>query len=647
MKQNMPKLIFALLICLLVCFSVHAQYPKLIVQFTDKNNSPFKLDKSAKYLSLKARKRRNRYAIAIDSSDLPVNPSYIKQVLAQGAVTYLSQSKWLNQILINSTDNNAINAIRNLPFVKTAQPIGQLQQNISNPLPDKFRSETITPFTKKAEVNAVTTTFNYGNSYNQVHIHNGEFLHDKGFTGKGIIIAIIDAGFYHYKTSKAFDSVQQAGRILGERDFVDFDNSVNEDDTHGEYCLSTIAANVPGVMVGTAPHASFWLLRGENTASEYPIEEHNWVAAAEFADSAGADMISSSLGYFQFDDASFNHTYANFYNNSTMISKGATYAAKKGMIVTNSAGNEGSTSWKYIIFPADADSVCAVGAINTSGGIASFSSYGYPGKVKPNIVSVGSNTVVYTATAVSTASGTSFSNPNINGLIACLWQAFPKFNNMTILDAVYRNSDRYSNPTDRFGYGIPDMKKAFLYLRKLKNQQSFGNEWLFATHDPAANKINIRLIGQVDGEVTLKLLNEKGIVLAADKLTTETEEVFGRQFAIADDAKSSRYFIQYSDASASKSIELKNEIFTKSDWLRAAPVPVQHSLTARLKAPESGKIILRLMDVNGNILESRSMNVVKNNSYTFEFNKVAFLSEGNYYLEYRGLQENKTISILK
>src|SRR5258706_11300298 len=200
----------------------------------------------------------------------------------------------------------------------------------------KFK-ETLTPLKQdQLKQQTVETNYNYGSSFGQIHIHNGEFLHQKGFTGKGMIIAIIDAGFYHYRTTIAFDSARAHNQFLGEKDFVDFDNSVNEDYEHGALCLSTIAANVPGTMIGTAPRASFWLLRSENVNSEYPIEEHNYAAAAEFADSAGADMISCSLGYMQFDDAQFNHTYNDFYKNTTMISRAATYAAKKGMIVTNS-----------------------------------------------------------------------------------------------------------------------------------------------------------------------------------------------------------------------------------------------------------------------------------------------------------------------
>ena len=466
---------FLLKLLLIFCFCCSnaavfsQQYSKYVVIFKDKNNSPYHLNKPRQYLSKKAIDRRTKYNIAIDSSDVPVNPSYIMQVIAQGDVNYLSQSKWLNQMLIYTTSTAAINAIKSLSFVKAVNPVAPAS---STKKIDKFKEE-IKPIdaSQLHSQKIATNRYNYGSSYGQVHIHKGEFLHNNGFTGKGITIAIIDAGFYHYKSTKAFDSAKAGKQFLGIKDFVDFDGSVDEDNSHGELCLSTIAANVPGVMVGTAPDANFWLLRSEDVNSEFPVEEHNWAAAAEFADSAGADMISSSLGYMQFDDAEFNHTYNDFYKNTTMVSKAATFAAKKGMIITNSAGNEGSSSWKYIIFPADDDSVCTVAATNVNGAIASFSSYGYSGKVKPDIASVGSGTTLYSSSGLTSGSGTSFSNPNINGLIACLWQAFPEFNNMEILNAVYRSADRFRSPDNRYGYGIPNMRKAYNILMKKRNEK--------------------------------------------------------------------------------------------------------------------------------------------------------------------------------
>jgi hypothetical protein len=558
MKNNIIRITALLIMCCCFYSISFSQYDKYLVKFYNKSNSPYQLNKPLKYLSQKAVNRRTRYNIKVDSSDLPVNPTYISQVLAQGSVNYLSQSKWLNQVLIYTTSTSAINAIKALPFVKKVQavaPASTTNKSIEN----KFK-ETVSPVTTQAKSMTITANkYNYGNSYNQVHIHNGEFLHNKGLTGKNIVIAIIDGGFYHYKTIKAFDSARAHQHFLGEKDFVDFDNSVNEDDAHGEYCLSIIAADVPGQMVGTAPDAKFWLLRSENVNSEYPVEEHNWSVAAEFADSAGADMISSSLGYNQFDDAQFNHTYNALYKNETMVSRAATLAAKKGMIVTNSAGNEGNNSWKYIIFPADDQRVCTVGATDISGNIASFSSYGYPGKVKPNIASVGSGTTIYSSGGVSSGSGTSFSNPNINGLIACLWQAFRDFDNATILDAVYQSADRYQTPDNRYGFGIPDMQKAYNILKEKQNKNLYGDEWLFVSSTNFSNTINVKLIAPADGYVGVNLLNADKKIVAVRKLITDKNEVY--DFTL-DDLKNlphGTYTLEYKDQLNTKTIVVNKD----------------------------------------------------------------------------------------
>ena len=306
----------------------------------------------------------------------------------------------------------------------------------------------------------------YGSTLNQIRIHKGEYLHNLGFTGQTITMAILDAGFLHYKTNPAFDSVRLQGRILGEWDYVANHASVNEDNNHGANCFSIIASNRPGVIVGSAPHAKFWLLRTEDVFSEYPIEEQNWIAGAEFADSAGVDMISCSLGYADFDDHSFDHTYAQRDGNTAMVTRAADLAAKKGIIIMNSAGNTGTSAGdaKFVNCPADGDSVCTVGAVDVNGNIANFSSWGPngAGKLKPNIVSVGAGTV-YASTAGNpvAGNGTSYSNPNIAGLIACFWQAFPDLKNMEVIDAVQRSAHKYNNPDARYGYGIPDFRKAF------------------------------------------------------------------------------------------------------------------------------------------------------------------------------------------
>ncbi len=640
--RNIQVILFLIFLSL----KTSAQYTKYIVQFTDKYNSTYSLANPSQYLSQRAIERRTRYNIKFDSTDLPVNKLYIDGISSKGDVTVLSESKWLNQVLINCSSLATINVISSLPYVKNVRPVALLKERDN--IEDNLIEKTTPVFSKNTNKgNGLQDVFNYGSSYEQVHIHNGEYLHNKGYSGNGMQIALIDAGYKNYETINAFDSSRANNKFLGVRDFVTFDNSVNEDDTHGELCLSAIAANVPGTMVGTAPHAAFYLLRSENVFTEFPIEEHNWVAAAEFADSAGADLISSSLGYYSFDDSQFDHSYNDFYNNTTMVSQGATFAAQKGMIVTNSAGNEGNNSWKYIIFPADADSVCAVGAIDKSGNIAGFSSYGYPGKVKPNVVSVGAGTTLYASNGVVTANGTSFSNPNLNGLITCLWQAFPAYNNMTILDAVYKSSDRYNNPDNRYGYGIPNMKTAWQILKKTENQSLYGNDWLFVSPDTFTNVINVKVIGQTEGNAQLLLLNEQQETLATINLEIEVQEVYDTAFSNLNNLPPGNYFITYKDASTTRTEKVVKTGYVLTNWLVAAPVPFDKILTAYITAPETNKAIIRLINSVGRIIQSKEIDVVNGMQYQVKFYNSGALSRGAYYLQYISSKNNKTIKVLR
>ena len=638
------------LLFLYLIFALHhissAQYSKIIVQLKDKGSNTFSIANPSQYLSTRAIDRRARYNIAIDSFDLPITKRYVDSIRLAGAVTILSTSKWLNQVLIQTTDASAIIKINNFPFVKSSYGVSNRQAQVPA---DKF-IEQIQPLAiSPIEANRTQAdTFNYGNNYNQVHIHEGEFLHNKGYMGQNIQIAVLDAGFQQYRTVTAFDSVRINGQVLGEKDFVNFDNSVNEDDSHGMYCLSTMAANWPGRMVGTAPKSKYWLIRTENAATEFPIEEHNWVVGAEFADSTGSDMISSSLGYIDFDDPSFNHTYAEFYKNMAMVSRGATQAAKKGLIVMNSAGNDGNNSWKHIGFPADSDSVCAVGAVSNSGNIASFSSYGYIGKVKPNIVSVGQGTIIagFSNNPVS-GNGTSFSNPNVAGLIACLWQAFPRFNNMKILDAVYKSADKYNNPDNRYGFGLPNFKTAYRLLKKDENTILFGSEWLFATPNPFTTQIDAKFIGRIDGPARLELLNSVGLILFTQNFTTEKEEIYNHSFLNLGNLPAGAYQVRYTDGTTSRNISLqKGNLFAK-DWLRVLPVPFSTELKVFIKAPESGNASLRLVDAAGRIVEKMNLVLTQGNETSHAFTQVPKLQRGVYFVQYISNTQKRKVKILK
>ena len=508
------------IVLLLMCGEIAAQDNRYLIVLTDKANSNFSIKQPATFLSPKAIARRVRHGIPIDGSDLPVHQAYIDSLRTAGHVTILSASKWLNQVMIHTTDTAALTKINKFPFVKKAGPLNARQAMV---IADQVSTKTMEQVTEQvvnSTASVAENAFNYGQSFNQVHIHNGEYLHNKGFTGKGITIAVLDAGFFNYKTIKAFDSVLLNNQILGTWDFVANNTEVNEDHPHGMNCFSIMAANEPGKLVGTAPKASYFLYRTEDVFSETPIEEHNWVVAAEKADSAGADMISSSLGYYEFDNPSQSHTYADMNGDKTVVTRGADMAAQKGMIVCNSAGNSGNSGWKYIIAPSDGDSVLAVGAVNKDSIPGSFSSYGpsADGRVKPDVASVGVNTwVINSNGSVAFGSGTSFSNPNIAGLIACLWQAFPEFSNMDILDVVKRSSHKYANPDTRMGFGIPDMKKAYEMLMLKRQERIIADNWVKAYPNPMVSYTNILVKAQESGELITQLSDMNGRVYHTTK----------------------------------------------------------------------------------------------------------------------------------
>jgi serine protease AprX len=466
---------------LLIAFgalAASAQYTRHIVQFRDKKGTQGAIVNPATYLSAKAIERRTRQGIGIDSTDLPVSKAYLDSIAAVPNVTILNSSKWLNQVLIRTSDANALTKISSFPFVKSNTPIATRIATGSKAkiIEDEEGVPVTLPVTGRQQ-SVEGVQLEYGGTGNQIRIHKGEFLHNLGFTGQTMTIAVLDAGFFAYKTNPALDSVRMQGRVLGEWDWVAGNSSVNEDNAHGSNCFSIIAANRPGVIVGSAPHSKFWLFRTEDVASEFPVEEQNWVAAAEFADSAGVDMISSSLGYSIMDNPALSNTYPRRDGNTAISTIGADLAAKKGIIVMNSAGNSGNepTENRYVMCPADGDSVVAVGATDANGNISGFSSWGpnSAGKLKPNIVSVGQGTVFAASNGNAVAgNGTSYSNPNIAGLIACFWQAFPELTNMQLIDAVQRSAHRYNNPDMRYGYGLPDFKKAFAAV--LKQRATFS-----------------------------------------------------------------------------------------------------------------------------------------------------------------------------
>lgn len=528
-----------------------AQYTRHIIELTDKKGTSHSLSNPQTFLSAETIARRKQFNIAIDSTDLPVSKVYLDSIAKAGKVEILNSSKWLNQVLIKTSDQAALNKISQFPFVKKRSPIAN-RPSTSNE--EKFIETVTETNVSQTAVSTMATILKYGNSIRQVNIHEGEFLHNKGFQGKGIKIAVLDAGFFKYQNIAAFDSLNFNGQLKMTWDYVDNNASVNEDDAHGMHCLSILAANLPGAFVGTAPAASYYLFRTEDVASEFPVEEQNWLAAAERADSIGVQMISSSLGYNTFDDASFNYTYADMNGKKTMVTRGAAMASNKGMIVMNSAGNSGTSAWKFLIAPADAVDVLAVGAVNSLKQIAPFSSYGpsSDNRVKPDIASVGWNTfLINTNGTVSQANGTSFSNPNIAGLVACLWEAFPEFSNKEIIAAVRRSGDRYSNPDTRTGYGIPNMRLAYEMLEKEKTTRKakaiLKTDRLKLYPNPITDQFTIVYNGKTNGKLSLQLLSMEGKLIKNLTYDVVENEYYFFNVTGLGSLASGQYILTYQD----------------------------------------------------------------------------------------------------
>jgi serine protease AprX len=327
--------------------------------------------------------------------------------------------------------------------------------------PDSIPSARVDSLETDTTLSAYHATSLYGKAQRQIEMLNGQKLHQAGFQGQGMLIAIIDGGFMNADKIPLLKNVN----VAGSRDCV-YPYTANVYDLldHGTMVLSTMGASIDSFFVGTAPRATYYLLRSEDGRTENLCEEDWWAQAAEVADSLGADVVNSSLGYTRFDDARASHTYREQDGRTALISRTASLMARKGMVLVNSAGNEGSGSWKRINFPGDADNILTVAALKEDSVNAPFSSVGpsIDGRVKPDVSAMGyMSTVIRGAGTVTVASGTSFSSPELCGMVACLWQALPNKTATEIIDLVRRAGDRYQWPDNVFGYGIPDFWKAY------------------------------------------------------------------------------------------------------------------------------------------------------------------------------------------
>jgi serine protease AprX len=459
---------------LLLLWGGSAQAQQLYwLQFSDKGPDPeAQLAAPSNLLSPKALARREKLGQSVQFADLPIHRPYLAQLSAAG-LNVRQASRWFNAVSVQTTLTlPEIQAI--CPAVTAMRPVGQLRTTAAQkPVPlsvnsyplsvrDALENPDQSP-TPNPQPPHTATNFDYGTSLDQLAQLNLPCLHQRGYTGRGVLVAQFDSGFLDVDTIDAFDSLWQQNRVVAYRDFVNNDLGVFDEDWHGLAVLSCFAANKPGIYVGASPHVSVMLGRTETVFSETHQEEDNWLAGVEWADSAGADIIQSSLGYYVLDSGQGDYTYADMDGNTTIIAKAADMAAARGILVCNSAGNEGNSGWHYLISPCDGDSVLCVGAVDPTGTHVGFSSYGpsSDGQVKPDVMAMGAQSAVIAFGGTpGNASGTSFSSPQMSGVAACLIQAHPARTNMEIIEALRQSADRYMTPDSAYGYGVPDACKA-------------------------------------------------------------------------------------------------------------------------------------------------------------------------------------------
>lgn len=479
----MTGLLIACMLMISSMASYSQTYYYFYIQFANKKGTPYTLANPSAYLSQRAIDRRNSFHLSIDSTDLPIPPAYLQQIENLGVHLHC-RSKWMNGATAKIQDSTLMSQVRALPYVKFVQYTGKLV------------GAALAPAQKAKE----TSDTDYGPALKQINMLNGRWLHNAGYRGKGMQIAVIDAGFTNVNTNRCFDSLRLQGRLLGTKDIINPGANIYSADTHGANVLSTMAGNIAGQYLGTAPDASYWLIRTEYGPTEYKVETDFWVSGIEFADSVGTDLVNSSLGYTTFDDASMSFKYADMNGKVSRASRAATIAGQKGMVVVVSAGNDGNKAWYYIGSPGDADGIITIGSVAADSTSSSFSSYGpsSDNRVKPTLCAIGtSSSLVNTNGTISTGSGTSYSSPILCGMISCLLQKYKaQYNSPSVsefISALTQSGHLYNAPTPQKGYGIPNFLTAFSKLPTTATTNISQPTAFSVNYNPHDKTINIQL----------------------------------------------------------------------------------------------------------------------------------------------------------
>ncbi len=478
----MKKLL--LVVAILCIQQSFAQNQDAWVIFADKENVEASLADPILIMTQEAIDRKTLQGTPIDERDVPINENYVTQIKNASGITVLSKSKWMNCVYIIGSQSN-IEALLDLPFVTNVE-YADTSLNLfpGAPIENKFALE---------EANQ-RINYNYGSAANQIEMLSGDYLHELDYTGEGMIVAVLDAGFPSIDTNPGFQKMRDENRILGTYDFEARTENVDGTSSHGFNTSSDIGGFLQDEFVGTAPQASFYFFVTEYTPTETPAEEAWWVEALERSDSLGVDVVNTSLGYRVFDNPNYDYSYEDLNGQTTFSARGANIAFDKGMILVTSAGNGGNSSFPTVGTPGDSPGTLTIGAVSSNGNYASFSSIGptVDGRIKPDVMAQGASAaVISTSGGVDFSSGTSFSSPIMAGVVTCLWQARLQTPNGTIMQIIRESANLYNNPTDEMGYGIPNFEDAYAALQQLGLEDEFLMSNFALYPNPVTSKINI------------------------------------------------------------------------------------------------------------------------------------------------------------
>ncbi|WP_345241874.1 S8 family peptidase, partial [Nibrella saemangeumensis] len=442
---------------------------------------------------------------------------------------------WLNAVLIEATDPQ-LRAVQGLSFVKGLEfnaPLANARIKVNSDLATAslYSVSTATHQQAFTEKSKEITPLAYGTSLTQITQLGADQMHLKGYRGEGMLIALLDDGYRNADSVFFLKPLFQENRIVGTYDFVAKEYSVYEDDSHGLSVLSTIAGTSENMLYGTAFKSSFLLLRTEDGRSETRVEEANWLFGAEYADSTGADIINSSLGYTVFDNG-VGYTYNALNGRTALVSRAAQWAAEAGIVVVTSAGNEGDDPWRYVSLPADAEQVLAIAAVNPQGIRVPFSSFGpaADGRIKPDLAALGLGVVIGSSNGnITLSSGTSFAAPLITGLVAGFWQAYPWLTATQVIDCLRLSGSQYKNPDSELGYGIPNFERAsFIAANKYAHFASANYPlWAFPNPFTEDDRLFFQWIEAAKGiPIDAMLYDISGRLVWQQRFTNNIEQTF-------------------------------------------------------------------------------------------------------------------------